>query len=280
MTAFPIHQRAFAESALRRFKQILLVTLAWPFLTLLVGAVRGTLGADPVDVLTRDTGIWALNCLLLTLAMAPVRRFTGWSWPLRLRRMLGLYSFFYATLHLGTYLVFDQFFDGAEILKDVVKRPFITAGFLTYLMLAPLAITSTKAMMRRLGSRWKQLHRLVYLAAMGGALHYLWLVKRDITEPGLYIIVLCALLSARMMKRKTPARVARPPVAQPAYKGADGSPAAVLRTLRPAAVQWMAQQDGGSAPPPNSRSPDTSRPDEGPLPASRKKHRDADASRL
>lgn len=194
--------RTPSERALSWLRRTFLVASAWPVLVLALGAWQGTLGADPVDTMTRRTGIWALNFLMITLALAPLRQVTGWTWPLRFRRLFGLYSFFYACLHLSTYLVFEHFFDLSEIVSDIIKRPFITAGFLTFGLLAPLAITSTKAMMRRLGRHWKPLHRLAYIAAIGGVLHYLWLVKRDITDPGLYIIVLCALFLARMTKRR------------------------------------------------------------------------------
>jgi sulfoxide reductase heme-binding subunit YedZ len=180
-------------------KRIIFMLSLTPFIALGLRALGGQLGVNPVETLTRSTGIWALNFLMITLAITPVRMFFGWMWLVRLRRMLGLFCFSYASLHVATYLIFDQFFDWAGMVKDVIKRPYITAGVFTFAVLFPLALTSTDAMVRRLGKRWKRLHRLVYLAGIGGALHYLWLVKRDITDPACYILVLCFLLCTRMM---------------------------------------------------------------------------------
>lgn len=156
------------------------------------------LGANPIEAVTHGTGDWSLRLLLLTLAVTPLRRLSGWSWPLRLRRMLGLYAFFYALAHLLTYLWLDQFFDWGAILRDIAKRPFITMGLAAFLILVPLAATSTRGMMRRLGRRWGRLHRGVYLAAALGVLHFWWLVKADIREPALYALLLALLLLARL----------------------------------------------------------------------------------
>ena len=162
------------------------------------GLFTGGLGANPVEALTHSTGEWALRFLLLTLAVTPLRRLTGYGSLIRLRRMLGLFAFFYAALHLSTYVALDQFFDAAAIVKDVVKRPYITAGFLGFVLMAPLAATSTAGMIRRLGGRrWQQLHRLVYPCAIAAVVHFLWLVKADLTEPLLYAGVLTALLGYR-----------------------------------------------------------------------------------
>jgi len=194
--------KTLSESRLHLLKQVVFLSSCLPALVLATRTAFGTLGPDPVDTLTRNTGIWALNFLLLTLGMATLRKLLGWLWPLRMRRMLGLFSFFYASLHLATYVSFDHFFDVAGMLNDVIKRPFITAGAFSFVVLGLLAATSTKAMIRRMGTHWKPLHRLVYLGAISGVLHYFWLVKRDITEPGIYIIVLCGLLSSRLMKSR------------------------------------------------------------------------------
>ena len=162
------------------------------------GLFTGGLGANPVETLTHSTGEWALRFLLLTLAVTPLRRLTGYGSLIRLRRMLGLFAFFYAALHLSTYVALDQFFDAAAIVKDVVKRPYITAGFLGFVLMAPLAATSTAGMIRRLGGRrWQQLHRLVYPCAIAAVVHFLWLVKADLTEPLLYAGVLTVLLGYR-----------------------------------------------------------------------------------
>lgn len=171
------------------------------------GAWAGTLGVNPLETLTRGTGEWALRLLLATLAVTPLIRLTGRPELLRLRRMLGLFAFFYACLHLGTYLWFDKFFDWAEVWLDIRDRPFITAGITAFALLAPLAATSTRGMQRRLGRAWNRLHRLVYAAAAAGVLHYFWLVKADYFEPALYGAVFLLLMLARLRR---PAAVSAP----------------------------------------------------------------------
>lgn len=158
------------------------------------------LGANPFEALTRDSGEWTLRFLLVTLLMTPLREILHRSWPVQLRRMLGLYSFFYACLHLLTYLWFDQFFDWQEIANDILKRPFITAGITAWILLVPLAATSTNGMMRRLGRRWKRLHRCIYLIAILGVVHFIWLVKADLREPLIYAGLLLILLGYRVAK--------------------------------------------------------------------------------
>lgn len=165
----------------------------------LVGlGATGGLGANPIEFITHSTGTWALVGLLLTLSVTPLRRLTGRTELIRYRRMLGLFAFFYACLHFVTYIWLDQFFDLAGIGKDIVKRPFITVGFAAFVMLVALAATSTHAMMRRLGRRWQQLHRLIYPAALLGVVHYWWLVKKDVTQPLLFGAVLALLLVLRL----------------------------------------------------------------------------------
>ena len=156
------------------------------------------MGANPIEFITRSTGTWTLVGLLITLSVTPLRRLTGRADLIRLRRMLGLFAFFYACLHFTTYIWLDQFFEPAAIAKDIVKRPFITVGFTAFVLLIPLAATSTNAMMRRLGRRWQQLHRLIYPIALLGVVHYLWLVKKDLTEPLIYGAVLAVLLAMRL----------------------------------------------------------------------------------
>lgn len=170
-----------------------LVPLAW----LAYDAFTHQLGANPVEKITHRTGEWALRVLWITLAITPLRRLTGWGGLLRVRRMLGLFAFFYALLHFTTWLVFDHFFDWREMVKDILKRPYITIGFTAFVLLIPLALTSTDAMMRRLGKRWKQLHQLIYPIALLSVAHYLWLVKRDLREPLVYAGILAILLWAR-----------------------------------------------------------------------------------
>lgn len=169
-----------------------------PLARLVGAAAQDELGANPIEFITRSLGTWTLNFLLITLAVTPLRHLTGMHWLLRLRRMLGLYAFFYAGLHLATYLWLDQFFDWAAIAKDIVKRPFITAGFTAFVLLVPLAATSNNAMVRKLGGRrWTRLHRAVYAIAIIGVIHYWWLVKKDITQPLLYAVLLGLLLGFR-----------------------------------------------------------------------------------
>ena len=164
------------------------------------GAVSGTLGANPLEAVTHGTGDWALRFLLITLAVTPLRALTGWN-PLALfRRMLGLFAFFYATLHLLTYLWFDRMFSVSAMLSDVPRRPFIAVGLAAFGSLVPLAATSTAGMIRRLGGRrWRALHRLAYAAAVLGVVHYWWLVKADTTSPRRYAVLLAGLLAARVI---------------------------------------------------------------------------------
>jgi sulfoxide reductase heme-binding subunit YedZ len=169
-----------------------------PMLRLAVLAGNGGLGANPIEFITRSTGTWTLIGLLVTLSVTPARRLTGRADLIRYRRMLGLFAFFYACLHFAIYIWLDQFFDPAAIARDIVKRPFITAGFAAFVLLIPLAMTSTHAMMRRLGRNWQRLHRLVYAVALLGVVHYLWLVKKDLTEPLIYGGVLALLLAMRL----------------------------------------------------------------------------------
>lgn len=179
-----------------------------PLALLVRGALGDTLGADPVAAITHATGDWALRLLLLGLALTPLRRIIGQPWPIRLRRLVGLYAFFYASLHLATYLVLDLGSYWSQILEDIVKRPYITVGFLAWLLLVPLALTSTKGWIRRLGRRWGQLHKLVYAVAALGVLHFVWLVKSDLREPLVYAGVLALLLGMRLWwkLRRAPAQ--------------------------------------------------------------------------
>ncbi|HEY3380898.1 MAG TPA: protein-methionine-sulfoxide reductase heme-binding subunit MsrQ [Vicinamibacterales bacterium] len=180
-------------------KPVVFALALLPVLALAAGAVRGTLGANPLEAVTHGTGDWTLRFLLLTLAVTPLRALSGWNAVIRFRRMLGLFAFFYGSLHLLTYVWFDQFFSWSEILRDIPKRPFITVGFTAFVLLVPLAATSTAGMIRRLGGRnWRMLHRVVYLAAAAGVVHYWWLVKADVSRPRLYAATLAALLAARV----------------------------------------------------------------------------------
>ena len=170
-----------------------------PFTALVLAGFMDRLGANPVETITHTTGEWTLRLLLAALAITPFRHLTGWIWLTRLRRMVGLFAFFYLMLHFSTYAVLDASLDLAYVVEDVADRLYITAGFSAFVMLVPLAATSTNAMVRRLGPRrWRKLHRLVYAAGICGALHYLWLVKADLREPLVYTGILAILLAARL----------------------------------------------------------------------------------
>lgn len=183
---------------IRFIKPIVFCLCLLPLILLFTNFYLDELGANPFEVLTRSTGEWTLRLLLITLAMSPVRQLTGSAWPLRLRRMLGLFTFFYVSIHLTTYIVLDHFFDWDEIIKDIVKRPYITIGMLAFTLLLPLALTSTKKMMKRLGKRWKALHKLIYLIGILGVLHFMLLVKADLEEPIIYAFILITLLLVRV----------------------------------------------------------------------------------
>ena len=162
----------------RVLKPALFALCLLPLAGLLWGAFGGDLGANPVETITHTTGDWALRLLLVTLAVTPLRKLTGWHLLMRLRRMLGLFSFFYALLHFSTYAILDASLDPAYIAEDVLKRPYITVGFTAFVLLIPLAVTSTNAMVRRLGGRtWRLLHRAVYVIGGLSVLHFLWLLR-------------------------------------------------------------------------------------------------------
>ena len=172
-----------------------------PFLRLFIFAYLDQLGANPLEAITRNTGDWTLYLLCITLSITPLRRITGWTWLIALRRMMGLFTFFYASLHFLAFLWFDHFFDVQAMLLDVVKRPFIAMGFATFLLLLPLAITSTNSMMRKLGKRWKTLHQLIYLIIIMGLLHFWWMRagKQNFAQPLLISVVALVLLGSRLM---------------------------------------------------------------------------------
>lgn len=179
-------------------KRIIFIAALIPAAMLIVGAFRGTLTANPIDYITDRTGDWALRFLMITLCVTPIRRITGWNPIIQLRRMLGLFSFFYATLHFLTWSVLDWFFDFRSMIDDIFMRPFITLGMATFLMLLSLGLTSTNASRRRLGKKWTQLHRLIYVAAITGLTHF-WLVgKVLLTEVSYWAVALTALLGFRV----------------------------------------------------------------------------------
>ena len=178
-------------------KSAILAAALLPAAALVYGFSANDLTANPIDYITDTTGYTALTFLLITLTVTPLRRLTGWNDLIKLRRMLGLFAFFYACLHLSTWLVLDWFFDFASMAADIVERPFITIGMLTFLLLIPLAATSTAGMIRRLGRRWQQLHRLVYVAGLTAVIHFWWVVKADFREPRLFALALTVLLGFR-----------------------------------------------------------------------------------
>ena len=161
-------------------------------------AYQQDLTANPIEYITHFTGDWTLRFLLITLAITPVRKLTGQLWLIKFRRMLGLFAFFYAMLHLSTYVVLDHFFNWQEMVADVYKRPYITAGVTAFSLMLPLALTSTKGWIRRLGKKWQWLHRLIYFSALAGVVHYWWLVKADVRKPQIYAAILAVLVAYRV----------------------------------------------------------------------------------
>jgi sulfoxide reductase heme-binding subunit YedZ len=196
---------------------IVLKVLLWllclsPVTLLAWKATHDELGANPLSEVTFSTGHWTLYLLLITLAVSPLRKITGLNWLIRFRRPLGLFAFFYGCLHLMTYLWFDKFFDVHEIIKDIYKRPFITAGMTAWTLMLPLALTSTAASIRWLGGkRWQALHRLIYASAIAGVVHFWWLVKRDLTRPEMMAGILTILLLFRIVDRIAATREQRHP---------------------------------------------------------------------
>lgn len=188
----------FATISVRHVKPVLFVICLIPLVLYTYWFFSGELGANPIEAITRRMGDWALRLLLITLAISPIIRFTGWNSLVKFRRMLGLFVFFYACVHLSLYITLDKFFDFAEIFDDVIKRPFITAGFSAFILLIPLAVTSSNKMIERLQYRWIQLHRLIYIIGIIAVLHFWWMVKIDTREPAIYAVILAALLGFRI----------------------------------------------------------------------------------
>lgn len=203
---------------MRWAKIVLFLACLLPLIGLGWKGYSGGLGANPIEFITHATGDWTLIFLSITLAVTPLRRLSRQYWLIRFRRMFGLFAFFYAGLHFLTYIWLDKFFDVQEMIKDIQKRTFITAGFTAFVLLIPLAITSTSGWIRRLGGkRWSMLHRLVYFSAIAGVIHYAWLVKADETKPIRYAIVVGILLGYRLLswtvalsKRKRPSTLPVP----------------------------------------------------------------------
>ncbi len=183
---------------MRKWRLLVFLLSLMPLAYLVWAAFSDELGPNPVEALSHETGSWALPFLLITLAITPLRRLTGWRRPVLLRRMLGLFSFFYACLHVLVWLWLDREFAWSSMLADIAKRPYITVGFLSFLILAALALTSNALSMRRLGMRWKRLHQLVYGAALLAVLHFIWLVKADLLQPLIYLGLFALLMLLRI----------------------------------------------------------------------------------
>ena len=181
----------------RLIKPLVFILALVPLAALVFFVLTGRTSANPAEDILLTTGIWALRFLLATLTITPLRRLTGWNRLIQYRRMLGLFAFFYATVHLASYIAFDRFFAFDEILSDIAKRPFITAGMAAFTLMAPLAVTSTKGWIRRLGRRWQSLHRIIYLCAIAACLHFVWKVKVVLGEPVYYAVFLAVLLAFR-----------------------------------------------------------------------------------
>ena len=197
----PVAFRNVSAQRLRLIKATLFVLATMPFVRLVIAAFTDQLGANPVEFITRNTGDWTLYLLCAALAVTPLRKLTGLVWLARLRRMVGLFGFFYAALHFTTFLWFDHAFDVAEMWRDVIKRPFITVGFSAFVLLIPLALTSTNAMAKRLGGkRWQWLHRVVYLIVPLGVLHFWWMkaAKHNLAQPLAFAILVGVLLALRV----------------------------------------------------------------------------------
>lgn len=184
----------------RFHRQLIVFNGLLPLLLMVVDGWRGKLGANPVEFVTRATGVLTLVFLVLTLLVTPLRKLMGWNWLLKQRRLIGLYAFFYSVAHLLTYLVGDRDWQILTVAADVVKRPFIAVGMISFLLMVPLAVTSTNAMIKRMGGkRWAQLHRLTYLITIGGVIHYYMIVKSDITYPLFFAVVTALLLGYRVV---------------------------------------------------------------------------------
>ena len=208
--------RNLTAAHIKRLKLVIFVLALLPLLRLIERGVQNNLSANPLEFITRATGDWAIYFLCLTLLVTPLRRMTGLNWLLRLRRLLGLYVFFYAFLHFLCFLWFDHFFDLEEMVKDIVKRPFIAVGFAAFVLLVPLAVTSSDRLMRQLGRWWGRLHRLIYGVALLAVLHFWWMKsgKNNLQEPMIIALVMRLLLGSRVVfiwrARRPPENVAEP----------------------------------------------------------------------
>ena len=201
-----------AAQRIRLFgKPVVFAACLVPLAKIVADIFLGGLSANPIEDITHRTGDWTLILLLVTLSVTPLRAITGWGVVVRFRRMLGLFAYFYGVLHFSVLIVFDHLFDIAAILEDIIQRPYITVGFTSLVLLTPLAITSTNGWVKRLGGRrWNKLHRLIYVSAAGGVLHYLWLVKADVRRPTIFAVLLILLLATRLRRRRSGRRSKQP----------------------------------------------------------------------
>jgi len=210
----PVHSPARtwrnpSNATVQRIKWLLIVLGMLPLARLVAGFPLGWLGANPIEFITRSTGTWTLVGLAVTLSITPLRKLLNWPWLVRLRRTAGLLAFFYVCLHFTTYIWFDRFFDVDDIIKDIIKRPFITVGFAAFLLFIPLAVTSNNAIIKKLGAKlWQRIHYSVYLIATLGVIHYWWLVKKDLTQPIIYACVFALLFAIRIIWKLKAARPA------------------------------------------------------------------------
>ncbi len=180
-------------------KWLLILLGMLPLARLIAGFPLGWLGVNPIEFITRSTGTWTITGIAITLSITPLRKLLNWPWLIRLRRTAGLLTFFYACLHFTTYIWFDRFFDVQDIIKDIIKRPFITVGFAAFVLLIPLAATSKNSIIKKLGAKlWQRIHYLIYLIAILAVIHYWWLVKKDLTQPIIYACVFAVLLGMRV----------------------------------------------------------------------------------
>ena len=203
--------RSPSQAFVQRAKWLLILLGMLPLVRLIAGFPLGWLGANPIEFITRSTGTWTITGLAITLSITPLRKLLNWPWLIRLRRTAGLLTFFYACLHFTTYIWFDRFFDVQDIIKDIIKRPFITVGFAAFVLLIPLAATSKNSIIKKLGAKlWQRIHYLIYLIAILAVIHYWWLVKKDLTQPIIYACVFAALLGMRIFWKLRSTASAKP----------------------------------------------------------------------
>lgn len=211
MATYLNYFRAPTQAFVQRSKWLLILLGMLPLARLIAGFPLGWLGANPIEFITRSTGTWTIAGIAITLSITPLRKLLNWPWLVRLRRTAGLLAFFYASLHFTTYIWFDRFFDVEDIIKDIIKRPFITVGFAAFVLLIPLAATSKNSIIKKLGAKlWQRIHYLIYLIAILAVIHYWWLVKKDLTQPIIYACIFAVLLGLRIFWTLRSTSLAKP----------------------------------------------------------------------